>query len=157
GGLWVAFGALGVSYWTTNSVQNFYPGQHQDAWETLVDHQQRIWAGTRDDGLFLFQTNHFVPAPGAEILGPEIFALFENRDGQLWAGTQNGLANFDGQRWKLFTTGDGLSENAVRAIAEDAGGNLWVGTESRGLNLFKEVKFSAFRQGANQLPGDDIS
>jgi len=157
GGLWVAFGALGVSYWTTNSVENFYPGQHQDVWTTLLDRQQRIWVGTRDDGLFLFQTNHFVPASGAEILGPEMFALFESRDGQIWAGTKNGLANFDGQNWKLFTTQDGLSENTVRAIAQDTGGNLWVGTESRGLNLFKGGKFTAYRQGQNELPGDDIS
>jgi ligand-binding sensor domain-containing protein/signal transduction histidine kinase len=157
GGLWVAFGALGVSYWATNSAQYFYPGQHQDAWETLVDHQQRIWVGTRDDGLFLFQTNHFVPAPGAKILGPEIFALFESRDGQLWAGTQNGLASFDGQGWKLLTTRDSLSENTVRAIAEDADGNLWAGTESCGLNLFKGGKFTSYRQSEDGLPGDDIS
>ena len=156
GGLWVAFGALGVSYWITNSTQNFYPGPHQDAWETLVDHSQRVWVGTRDDGLFLFQTNHFVPAPGAEILGG-IFALFQSRDGLLWAGTQNGLAEFDGQNWKLFTTRDGLSENTVRAIAQDAGGNLWVGTESRGLNLFKGEKFTSYRADSAGLPGDDIS
>src|ERR1039457_1602313 len=80
GGLWVAFGALGVSYWTTNSAQYFHPGQHQDAWETLVDRQQRVWVGTRDDGLFVFQTNHFVSATGAAVLGPTIFALSESRD-----------------------------------------------------------------------------
>ena len=157
GGLWVAYGAFGVSHWASNSVQNYYPGQHRDAWETLVDRQQRVWAGTRDDGLFLFQTNAFVPAPGAEILGKQIFALFEGPDGRLWAGTQNGLANFDGQRWKLLTTRDGLSDNAVRAIAQDAAGNLWVGTESHGLNYYKDGKFTVWRQTENGLPGDDIS
>jgi ligand-binding sensor domain-containing protein/signal transduction histidine kinase len=157
GGLWVAFGALGVSHWTSNSVQNYYPGQHQDAWETLVDRRRQVWVGTRDDGLFLFQTNHFVPAPGAEILGREIFALFEDRDGRLWAGTQSGLANFDGQKWTLLTPRDGLSGNAVRAIAQDATGNLWAGTESRGLNLFKDGKFTVYRQTEGGLPGDDIS
>ena len=104
GGLWVAFGALGVSHWTTNSAQYFHPGQHQDAWETLVDRQQRVWVGTRDDGLFVFQTNHFVPATGAAILGPAIFALFEGRDGQIWAGTQNGLGEF--RRTKLEAVHD---------------------------------------------------
>jgi len=157
GGLWVAFGALGVSHWTTNSAQYFHPGQHQDAWETFVDRQQRVWAGTRDDGLFIFQSNHFVSAAGAMILGPAIFALQESRDGQLWAGTRNGLGHFDGQNWKLFTTRDGLSENAVRAIADDAGGNLWIGTESRGLNLFKDGKFTAYHADGGGLPGDDIS
>jgi ligand-binding sensor domain-containing protein/signal transduction histidine kinase len=157
GGLWVAFGALGVSYWGSNSVQDFHVGQGQAASEVLVDHQQQVWVGTRDEGLFLFETNHFRPVPGAEIFGPQIFALFEDRDGQLWVGTQNGLGCWSGQNWKLFTTRDGLSENSVRAIAEDAAGNLWVGTESHGLNLFKDGKFTAYRQGENGQSGDDIS
>jgi ligand-binding sensor domain-containing protein/signal transduction histidine kinase len=157
GGLWVAFGALGVSYWGSNSVQDFHVGQGQAASEVLVDHQQQVWVGTRNEGLFLFETNHFQPAPGAETPGSQIFALFEDRGGQLWVGAQNGLACWNGRTWKLFTTHDGLSENAVRAIADDVAGNLWVGMESHGLNLFKDGKFTAYRQGENGLPGDDIS
>jgi len=157
GGWWIASGALGVSYWNTNVMQDFQVGPLHDAWEVLVDRRQQIWAGTRDEGLYQFQTNHFVPAPGAEILGAQIFALFEDRTGQLWAGTQNGLANFDGQKWKLFTTRDGLSENTVRAIAQDADGNLWIGTENDGLNLFKDGKFSAIQKSADNLPGNDIT
>ncbi len=107
--------------------------------------------------MFQFQTNHFVPAPDAEKLGGQIFALFEDRAGQLWAGTQNGLASFDGQKWKLFTTRDGLSENTVHAIAQDAGGNLWIGTENGGLNLFKDGKFSTIKKSADGLPGNDIT
>jgi ligand-binding sensor domain-containing protein len=146
-----------VSCWTTNATQDFAVGQYSNAWTVLVDRQQRVWTGTLGEGLFQLQDGHFQPAPGAETLGSQIFALFESRDGQLWAGTQNGLASYDGQKWKLFTTLDGLSENAVRAIAEDAAGNLWVGTESHGLNFFKDGKFAAYRADENGLPGDDIS
>ena len=56
------------------------------------------------------RTTVFNPRQARRILGPKIFALFEGRDGQLWAGTQNGLANFDGQKWRLFTTRDGLAK-----------------------------------------------
>jgi ligand-binding sensor domain-containing protein/signal transduction histidine kinase len=157
GGLWTAFNAHGVSYWNTNSAQDFSVGKYSDAWTILVDHNQQVWAGTRDEGLFILQTNQFVPAPGAEILGAQIFALFEDRAGQLWAGAQNGLANFDGQKWKLFTTRDGLSENTVRAIAQDAGGDFWIGTENGGLNLFKGGKFSPIQKSADNLPGNDIT
>ena len=52
---------------------------------------------------------------------------------------------------------DGLSGNIVRAIAEDAGGNLWVGTENRGLNCFKDGKFTSYQASENGLPGNDIS
>ena len=141
GGLWAAFNAHGRVVLDRPIPRKIsHVGQASNAWTVLVDHEQQVWAGTLDEGLFQFQTNHFQPAPGAEILGPQIFALFEDRDGQLWAGTQNGLANLDGQNWKLFTTRDGLSENTVRAIAEDAGGNLWVGTESRRLESFQGRK-----------------
>ena len=158
GGLWMAFNAAGVSHWDeTNGLKNLAIGRASNAWTVLVDRQQQVWAGTRDEGLFQLRGGRFQPAPGAAILGLAIFALFEGQDGQLWAGTQNGLANFDGQKWKLFTTRDGLSDNSIRAIAEDASGNLWVGTASSGLNSFKDGKFIAHHAAANGLPGDDIS
>jgi len=157
GGLWAAFNAHGVTYWLADFAQDFGVGRGSNAWTILVDHKQQVWAGTRGEGLFQFQTNHFQPVPGAEILGPQIFALFEDRAGQLWAGAQNGLACWNGQDWKIYTTHDGLSENIVRALAEDAEGNLWIGTESQGLNFFKVGKFISFQATGNGLPGNDIS
>jgi signal transduction histidine kinase/streptogramin lyase len=154
GGLWTAFNAHGVSYWITNSVQDFGVSRHQSAWTVLVDHRQQVWVGTQDEGLFQFQTNLFQPAPGAEILGRQIFALFDDHQGQLWAGTQNGLARWNGTDWKIYTTPDGL---VVRAIAEDVEGNLWIGTESRGLDFFKAGKFISYQKEEGGLPGNDIS
>jgi ligand-binding sensor domain-containing protein/signal transduction histidine kinase len=154
GGLWTAFNAHGVSYWITNSVQDFGVSRHRSAWTVLVDSRQQVWVGTQDEGLFQFQTNHFQPAPGAEILGLQIFALFEDHQGWLWAGTQNGLARWNGEDWKIYTTPDGL---VVRALAEDAEGNLWIGTESRGLDFFKAGKFISYQKEEGGLPGNDIS
>jgi ligand-binding sensor domain-containing protein/signal transduction histidine kinase len=157
GGLWTAFNAHGVSYLLTNSAQDFGVSRNQSAWTVLVDHRQQVWVGTLDEGLFEFQTNHFSPVPGAEMLGQQIFALFEDRSGKLWAGTQNGLACWNGQNWKLYTTSDGLAENVIRAIAEDADGNLWIGTENHGLNFFKDGRFISYQESESGLPGNDIS
>lgn len=157
GGWWIASGALGVSYWNTNGARNYQIGRFHDAWEVLVDGQQQVWAGTSDQGLYQFRTNQFVPVNGAEILGQQIFSLFEDRSNRLWVGSQMGLGNFDGDGWTLFTSRDGLSPGAVRAIAEDADGGLWIGTESSGLDLFKDGKFISYLAGPNGLPGNDIS
>jgi ligand-binding sensor domain-containing protein/signal transduction histidine kinase len=157
GGLWTAFNAHGVTYWFTNSAQDFGVGRGSNAWTALVDRKQQIWVGTRGEGLFQFQTDHFQPIPGTEILGQQIFALLEDHAGQLWVGAQNGLARWNGTDWKIYTTRDGLAENIVRAIAEDAEGNLWIGTESRGLNFFKAGKFISHQKEENGLPGNDIS
>ncbi len=91
------------------------------------------------------------------MLGARIFALFEDHNGWLWAGTQNGLGCWNGQGWKLFPTRDGLSENIVRAIAEDAAGNLWVGTENSGLNYFHDGKFTTYQKTRGGLPGNGIA
>jgi ligand-binding sensor domain-containing protein/signal transduction histidine kinase len=156
GGVWTAFGALGAAYWRSNATSDYQVGQSHQAWEVLVDGQQNVWLGSQQEGLFLFRTNQFFPAPGAKVLGQELFALFESRNGRVWAGAQNGLGRWDGQNWKLFTTNDGLSENVVRAIAEDAAGNLWIGTENSGLDYFNGLKFVSY-QATNGLPGNDIS
>lgn len=157
GGLWVAFNGHGLSYWLTNSVTDFDLGVNHNPWTVLVDHQQQVWVGTRDEGLFIFETNYFKPVPMPGILRGQIFALLEDRGGRLWAGTQNGLGRWDGKNWKIFTRRDGLSENAVRAIAEDAAGNLWAGTESQGLNRFQAEKFVPPPKDENTPPAMDIS
>ncbi len=154
GGLWAAFNAHGVTCWFTNSAQDFGVGQGSNAWTVLVDRKQDVWVGTRGEGLFRFQAGHFQPAPGAENLDRQIFALFEDHQGQLWAGTQNGLARWNGTDWKIYTTPDGL---VVRALAGDAEGNIWIGTESRGLNFFKAGKFISYQAEKSGLAGNDIS
>jgi ligand-binding sensor domain-containing protein/signal transduction histidine kinase len=153
GGLWAAFNSYGLAYFITNSAQDFAVGMSSNAWAILVDHQQRVWAGTRGEGLFQFQAGRFQPAPGAEKLGRQIFALFEDQKGQLWVGTQNGLARWNGKDWNIYTTPDGL---VVRAVTGDAEGNLWVGTESRGLYYFKDGKFFSYQKAADGLPGNGI-
>lgn len=66
-------------------------------------------------------------------------AIFQDKRGFMWLGTQDGLNMYDGYNFKVFKY-DGndpasLSENFVHAILEDTHGNLWIGTEG-GLNLY---------------------
>jgi hypothetical protein len=151
GGLWAAFNAHGVSYWFTNSAQDFGVGRGSNAWTVLVDRKQQIWVGTRGEGLFQFQTNHFQPAPGAEILGRKSSPCLKITPGQLWAGTQNGLARWNGRTGK-FTRRPTACRKMVRAIAEDAEGNLWIGTESRGLNFFKAGNLFLIKRRETDCP-----
>jgi signal transduction histidine kinase/ligand-binding sensor domain-containing protein len=158
GGLWAAFNAHGVACWRTNTAHDYEVGRGQNAWTVLVDHQQQVWAGTRGEGLFALQNDQFQPAPSsAARLGPQIFALFEDRRTNLWAGTGNGLGRWDGREWRLYTTSDGLPENIVRAVVQDAAGTYWIGTENRGLCRWQDGQFSKVPAAADGPPGDDIS
>ena len=47
----------------------------------------------------------------------------------MWIGTARGLNRLRGDRIDVFTTRDGLPGDAVHALAEDAQGRLWLGTD----------------------------
>jgi len=55
-------------------------------------------------------------------------AIFQDRNGDLWFGTDLGVSRYDGTSWQTFTTNDGLADNRVPAILQDRKGDLWFGT-----------------------------
>src|SRR5690242_9274178 len=61
-----------------------------------------------------------------------VFAVAQTRDGYLWVGTGDGLARFDGVRFKRYDENQipELSGSKVVKLFEDRGRNLWVATES---------------------------
>ncbi len=78
-----------------------------------------------------------VQAQGSETYNPNyVFCILIDRNDGVWAGTWGGGASrFDGERWHNLTTRDGLAGDIVFAIAEDANGVLWFGTD-KGLSRY---------------------
>ena len=152
GGLWSAFNLRGLTYYLTNTIQNYGIGQQSKAWSVLVDRGQTVWAGTSGEGLFRFQSGNFEPMAEAGRIGPQINALFQGHDGILWVGGQNGMGAFDGRDWKFYSAADGLPLNPVRALADDADTNLWIGTDGGGLFRLRAGKIIAA-----SVPVKDIS
>ncbi|WP_346860193.1 two-component regulator propeller domain-containing protein [uncultured Draconibacterium sp.] len=74
----------------------------------------------------------------------QIQCIFQDSKGWMWIGTSQGLSRFDGYNFVNFTPNPGdsasLKGNLVRVIKEDLNGNLLVGTESGGLNIFDRDK-----------------
>lgn len=60
-----------------------------------------------------------------------VFCILAAADGAVWAGTWGGgVGRFDGQRWRNFTTREGLAGNIVYSMAQDAKGVFWFGTDA---------------------------
>lgn len=55
-------------------------------------------------------------------------ALFQDRDGYLWIGTQAGLNRYDGTTFETFSIQQGLANDWINAIAQDTTGTIWVGS-----------------------------
>jgi ligand-binding sensor domain-containing protein/signal transduction histidine kinase len=152
GGLW--FSSNNEIDHLKNEILYRFPMNRYYVRPLLVDTNERIWAGTYV-GLFRYENDLFQRVR-RETISWEVSALHQDRKGQIWIGTQGGLVRWNESEWKIFTTADKLSSNLIRVIADDAQGNLWIGTERGGLNRFRDGKFTAFQQ-TNGFPSDNIS
>ncbi len=59
-----------------------------------------------------------------------IYDVVQTRDGYVWIATHNGLARYDGLRFKVFNRSNTpqLPANDTRVLHESRDGSLWIGT-----------------------------
>lgn len=107
-----------------------------------------IWLGTLQNGMAKLTTSEHAPAEstiynagdGCDYCSDNnIRAIYEDRAGTVWIGTQNGLNRLN-PRTNTFehffyspSNPNSLNDNVINTIHEDIRGNIWVGTNS-GLN-----------------------
>ncbi len=80
--------------------------------------------------------------------------LAQTSDGYLWAGTENGLARFDGIRFVNFRVRNtpGLPHNLIRSLLADPDGTLWIGTQ-KGLSRWRNGKIELVAELAVGVTG----
>jgi signal transduction histidine kinase/ligand-binding sensor domain-containing protein len=85
--------------------------------------------------------------------GNIVKAVLQAQNGFLWVGTEEGLARFDGRRFREFTAANTPALAAIGqtvfSLAEDAEGSIWAGTFG-GLVRIRDLEFTAFTNGLPQ-------
>lgn len=115
----------------------------------LIDSKGYAWLGTSTDGLYRYnlQTQdltHFVNEPGDDttLTNNKVLSLLEDKEGNIWVGTDDGISLYRFQEFKQIrhsdTNPNSLSSNRVLSIFEDNSGLLWIGT-IRGLNKWNPI------------------
>jgi AraC-like DNA-binding protein len=119
-----------------------------------IDHHGHLWmgclmgvcdidlkAGRADKGKFRYRhLIHKLDKPQSPVID-KITCIYETKDGTLWLGSDGyglyrRLTEKGGQeRFEVMTTDDGLSNNAVKGIVDDANGRLWI-TTNNGLSVY---------------------
>ena len=55
--------------------------------------------------------------------------LIVDKSGKLWARSESGVLEYDGDNWKVFTNSNGLPNTNVKTIALSESGEIWAGTQ----------------------------
>ena len=141
--LWVLRGQTLLHRHADGSIVSIRPHWQQAEFEPLTLTAGRagaIWIAGAGGGLYRLQldgdrivSSTRFQAP--DIISNSIVSLLVDSRGWLWAGTDNGISVFNGQRWVSATTDQGLIWDDVDqgGLLEDADGSMWIGT-SQGLS-----------------------
>jgi signal transduction histidine kinase/ligand-binding sensor domain-containing protein len=105
------------------------------------DSKGRLWVGTDGGGLDLFDPvkqrfAHYRHTDAANSLCSNyVNGLFEDRNGDLWITTTEGLSRFqvNANRFTTYTTRDGLPDDVIFGVLDDRQGRLWIST-NKGLS-----------------------
>jgi two-component system sensor histidine kinase ChiS len=90
-----------------------------------------------------------------------VTAIYQDSQGFMWFGTQDGLNRYDGYEFKIFKQDaenpNGLSSDYILSIFEDSAGALWIGTNGGGLNKFDRETEQFTTYQSNPSDPDSIS
>ncbi len=98
-----------------------------------VGGSNEVWCGTFRTGLWRLSDNFVTAFSHRNAPLPDTIFSCVCRDGQgrVWAGSCDGLVEYDGTRWRVYTTkNSGLPANRVQCLAIDSDDRVWLGTES---------------------------
>ncbi len=126
----------------------------------------RTWLGSDVEAVFGFErerdgslTSRSL-AFDAPSLGGFPRTFWTDATGCLWVATFNGIARWNGTRFELLSTSDGLPSLHGRCLFEDSRGRLWVGTRQHGVSMTEEPTAPAppFRRWTTHegLPSDAV-
>ena len=147
--LWIASATGLYRRWTDGSAARYTLSDglpDENLHDLLQDHQGRLWGGTRLGGFFLFTADESHAPPKITRIyqldgfAKWVFQLFETSDNRFWIATNKGLIEFSPEylQFRIFTRRHGLSFQEISALAEDAGGNLWLGSVEGAMKLSRE-------------------
>ncbi len=120
----------------------------------LRDRNGGIWIGTSDSGLVHVHRGRadlFTQSDG--LSGDHISSFFEDREGDIWVATTNGLDRFRDFAIPTISVKQGLSNDGVLSVLAATDGSIWLGTLD-GFNRWKDGRVTIYRKGSSGLPGN---
>lgn len=130
-----------------------------------ADDDGTLWIVTFGGGVSIYdpeeETYEYLFPPETGLPANDVYGLLEDSQGNIWVGTSEGVAKFDGHKWETFTQfNSGLAYRYVTGLAEDKQGRIWISTLSGGsvYNHGEWIEYDRFgdAEGEQRLPSNSL-
>ena len=122
----------------------------------MFDREGNLWVGTDAKGLFRIHgdiAEHYGHTDG--LSGDSVWALTEDREGIVWAGSTSGVDSFRDPRVATFSAAQGLGKDLAAGILASRDGTIWVANNGS-LDHIKNGTVSSIGRSEG-LPGDQVA
>ncbi|HZW91398.1 MAG TPA: two-component regulator propeller domain-containing protein [Candidatus Eremiobacteraceae bacterium] len=164
GSLWVGIAAagpgLGLGKLSDGVFRPFvtlnFDGSKVSVYDMIFDGDGSLWVASVGKGIFRIRgdvVEHYGRTEG--LSSDTVGALFEDREGIIWAATTNGIDSFRDPRIVTFSASEGLGNDAVVGVLASHDGTIWV-ANSGSLDHVVNGSVSSIRAG-NGLPGHQVA
>jgi ligand-binding sensor domain-containing protein/two-component sensor histidine kinase len=89
-----------------------------------------------------FPYYHYTSNEG--LASSQVYEMIQDRNGFMWFATANGVSKFDGHNFKNYTTSDGLNSNSIICLTEGNNGEIYLGNERQGFNIYHDDKINKY-------------
>lgn len=153
GSMWAALEGtgrdLGVRHfvrgaWTSYEAGDFH-GTLVHAQALFLDRENALWVGTLNDGLYRIHdgvAEHYRSADG--LSSNAVNRIYEDREGNIWVATDEGLDVFRDLPMATFGVREGLSAGNVGSVLAARDGSTWVANQGA-LDVIRGSKVSSIR------------
>ena len=161
GSLWLGISAgHGLEQFKDGAAKPFvtptFDGSRLDFGTLMFDRDGNLWVGTVGQGLFRIHGNvvdHYDHTNG--LSGDSVWALYEDREGIVWAGTTSGIDNFRDPAVATFSPSEGLPKDLAAGLLASRDGTIWV-ANAGSLDHIVNGNVSSIRAGKG-LPGTQVT
>ncbi len=130
--------------------------QEPSVWYIFMQSSGAMWVASNGAGIFRLENGVWTNFQEKDGLSSnQVFSICEDKSGQLWFATKNGVTIYDGTNFRKMGIEQGLADKSIWCVRSGPDGSIWLGS-NKGLNRLFDWKISHFTY-QNGLANNEVN